>query len=300
MRLARDAAQAAIDVAQAELGEKAVGLSQEQILRGPLADTLGQVSETMSAYAARLAALDAPAELAASRELHVAELSRAVGVMDAAQLAAAAGDAARLATLEDAVDAIFAELAASLAPAYADVAFLSPFSSEFSFVGVFGTLDAAELDYIAAVQEALREFETRNAEFSRAISQTYASTDALLAALYDAGAGNAFAAVRSRAAGLDPPARFADSHRRWLDRLEGPGRSRPGDRRRRSNRRRRRLRRSECPARLVSIEEPHTLEPAFAAAIAPRGPLSAALELRPDLVSTPTSLGSSTLCMRTR
>jgi len=64
------------------------------------------------------------------------------------------------------------------------------------------------------------EFAKRSSTFGAAINGTYLSTEALLNALYDAGAGQAMAAVQQVALTIEPPARFESEHELWLALLE--------------------------------------------------------------------------------
>jgi hypothetical protein len=74
--------------------------------------------------------------------------------------------------------------------------------------------------YLQGVADATDEFLFRNQQFGRALEGTYPSSAAQMNALYEAGAGDAFAAVRDLARELDPPERFADEHRIWLANLD--------------------------------------------------------------------------------
>lgn len=217
---ARAHTQARIDAVWATFEAATLDTGREAALRGPTVEALGEVSAALSQYADELDGLDVPERFEAERDRHTAEIRRAVGLMNFARAAASTGDEAHFIEVQDEADAIFVALASELSAEYADAAFVSPVDSGYSFTTAFGDLVAAELAYLEGVNAALREFDRRNATFGRVIGRAYTSEEALLTALYEAGAGDAFAAVRSVAETLVPPPALEDSHTRWLGQLE--------------------------------------------------------------------------------
>jgi len=98
-------------------------------------------------------------------------------------------------------------------------AFLSTFGPD-DYVGVFGGATAEELEYFGALRRAQGAAQSQFGCFGQAINEAYGTTDALLGALYDCGAGTALAAIEAATLDLTPPERFADAHT-WL--LAGRG-----------------------------------------------------------------------------
>ncbi len=279
VRAARDAARAEIDEAEQKIGDDTVELSPEQSLMGPVADGIATIAAVMTDYTELLESLDAPPELAAEIERHVAELRATITRQEAATAAASAGDDARLTELSDEVALQTANLVAALDPSYAEFAFLSPFGSDQGDFSEFSELDEAEIAYLEGVRSAQNEFDERNANFGRAIQRTYVNDEALLRALYEAGAGEAFAAVQTVALELDPPERFADDHARWLllleeqvrlDRLIGEA-ARDGDRVG--------FETNNIRLGLLGFPEATEVDPAFGAALKPGSPVGRSLEL---------------------
>lgn len=213
---ARAATQAVLDEANLASEEGLTSMSVEQHLMGPVAEHVPRLAAELRAYAETLASLDAPADRAADVEAHVAALREVAAAYDGIATAAARGDDATVTDGYEAVGETLARLAASLDPAYFDLAFVSPFRDSFdSFKGA----TEEELAYLDGVRDAMMEFQRRNADAFRAIGGTYPSPEAMMRALHEAGAGEAFAAVEAKAQALTPPERFADEHAWWLENL---------------------------------------------------------------------------------
>lgn len=75
-----------------------------------------------------------------------------------------------------------------------------------------GELSGEEVDYLVNLAAAKAEFGTAQNEFSQSVNRSYQTTDEMLQALLDAGAGAAFVPYQQDVLELDPPARFAEDH----------------------------------------------------------------------------------------
>ena len=169
------------------------------------------------AYAAEVEALVAPEEFRADQARHLRGLQEIAANIDATVAADAARD-------QEQVDALFREseslgrnMIADLSAEYAALAFLGtdPFATD-QLVG----LSPEEAEYFDQVAAANAEFGRRNSAFGAALGQSYTSTEGLLNALYEAGAGEAYAAVHEVAVAIEPPPRFAADHELFLVVLE--------------------------------------------------------------------------------
>ena len=143
------------------------------------------------AYAAELEALDAPERFRADHARHIAGMAEMVTNFDQLIAATEARDSEEADALERSRQSIERNLEAELSPDY--VALLSFLQDD----GVsFTDATAEETEYFDAVAAAGEEFAKRNSAFGAALQRSYTSTEALLNALYDAGAGEAVAAVQ--------------------------------------------------------------------------------------------------------
>ncbi len=210
---ARDVAQAVIDVANIASEEGESTMTTEQQLMGPLAENVPLIAAELAAYAGLLESLDAPTELEGDIAAQVAVLREVADTLDAVAASAAVGDDRAVTAGYEAVADVLARLAADLSPEYFDLAFVSPIRNRFdSFRG----LTEEDLAYLDGTRDARMEFGRRNADAFRAIRGTYPSPEAMMRALYEAGAGEAVPAVEAKVLALSPTERFADEHVWWL------------------------------------------------------------------------------------
>ena len=214
---ARDAAQAAIDRAIEAIEAGGAFVAAEAALMGPVAENLPLMAEQVAGYADRLEAFDVPETFAGDVALHVETLREIAANLEKAAAAAEVADDAVVTESGDLNAEALARLAAGLSPGYAEMAFVSVFP-DVEFVALFGGSTEEELAYLSGVADARDEFGARNADFGRALRGSYSSPEDLLRALYEAGAGTAFAAVEEKALTLEPPVRFQDEHVWWLSR----------------------------------------------------------------------------------
>ena len=182
---------------------------------GLVAETLPAVRAAIVAYAVEVEALAAPEQFRADQARHVSGLREISANMEAAIAADAARDQEQVDALERNEASLVRNLPADLSPEYAALAF-SPEQGVEAFIG----LSPEESDYFDDVAAAQEEFSSRNSQFSAVIGQVYTSTEALLNALYETGAGEAVAAVQDVAVTIEPPPRFEADHARWLVLLE--------------------------------------------------------------------------------
>lgn len=284
VRAARDEAQRMIDEANRELELAGQGLGMEAFLMGPLAENLGEMVTVLNEYVEQLRELEVPAEYREDVSRQVARLDELIDLTEEEQTAAAAGDDARASELVEQRAELLALLASDLSPEYAELAFVTPIEGE--FVSLFGELSEQELAYLDGVRAAENQFARRNADFGRALRGQYASPEALLKALYDAGAGEAFAAVRDVALTLEPPPSFERDHERWLSQLDELVRTdeligkaaRDGDM---SG-----FLANNVRLALVGLPDAADVTPSFAAALQPGSPLAAELDPQTPVAQT--------------
>jgi hypothetical protein len=289
VRDARDEAQRLIAEETGAIESEAVGLAAETTLMGSLAQHLPSISAALADFADALEEQSAPEQFAADVERHVPALREFVALLDEELAAARAGDGERARELEQEQRRRLAELATTLSSEYVEFGFLEPYDE--SFASLFGTLSTDELAYLDQVTRAKDEFERRNAQFGATLGRQYSSPEALLRALAEAGAGQAFAAVQQRALALDPPPRFAGDHERWLEVLEQEVRldriigeaARGGDVVA--------FLASNLRLSLLDLQSARDFDPTFGAALAPGSELGATLDASTKVGGTPYGQG---------
>ena len=217
VREARDAAKERIDEIQESIETACAATSGEICAVTHVAGELPAVGDILAEYATTLEGIDVPEEFSDDLAVQLEWLAEAVeGVGVTVATAAAydqpAGQAAFQARLSAAE-----ELVSNLEPAWAAAAFVTSLGSEFDndIYRFAGDVTDDERAYLNAVRQVPQAASADFACFSQALNQTYGSTEALLGALTECGAGEAVAKNLAAAQALDPPARFASEHE-WL------------------------------------------------------------------------------------
>ena len=227
------AMQAASDRAEQAVREAEAPLFADGVGPGAFGEAFPEMSAALAAYAVELEALAVPEEFRADLARHVSGLEDIAAKFATVAASDASRDPEEVFALLCDLDGLGRNLLADLSPEYAALAFLSSAPGPDLFVG----LSPEESDYLDSVDAAQAEFGKRASAFFAAISGSYTSTEALLTALYEAGAGEAWAAAQEVAVTLEPPPRFVSEHESWLvlleelvrlDRLIGEG-ARDGD-----------------------------------------------------------------------
>jgi hypothetical protein len=190
--------------------------SDEGIRPGVFGENAPAMSAALTAYAVELEGLDPPEEFREELARVVSALEDNVTLFAAVAAADAARDSEELDSLLRELEALDRNVRAGLSPEFAALVYLDDGPVPDLFVG----LSPEDSDYFDSVDAAGNEFAKRSSAFGAAINGTYVSTEALLNALYDAGAGEAWEAVQQVALTIEPPARFESEHELWLALLE--------------------------------------------------------------------------------
>jgi len=211
---ARDATQAITDDVNRAIEDACDGLAYEACLQHVVAEQLPVAARETDAFADLLEGLEVPDVYADDVAAQIVAVRELADLRERIASAAEAADGTLLGELGAAEAAVLAGLAAELSPEYAGFAFLSTFGAD-DYVGVFGGATAEELEYFGAIRRAQGAAQPQFECFGQAINEVYGTTDALLGALYDCGAGTALAAIEDATRDLTPPERFTDAHA-WL------------------------------------------------------------------------------------
>jgi hypothetical protein len=195
---------------------QAEGLAFEALLPA-LSAALGKAISVQQDAIARYEALAPPQKLAADHERHIQVLRDQIEAWTRQQAAADAGDTELVAQIDLELQSLTRQALADLSSGFAQ--YIVDESAEV-FGELFAGLDSDETNYLNAVAEGWDEFARRNRDFGAALQQSYANDEALLQALLNAGAGEAFAVVRAVIVEIDPPASYADGHDRLVAYLD--------------------------------------------------------------------------------
>ncbi len=197
--------------------ENSEGRSFEQLLPGYSVALGTAISAELDALA-QIEALDPPAAFETDHE-RIIEASRGrIEALTRQQAAADTGDTELIAQIDLELGSIMRDVLADLSPELTSYVVTTDRGDAAAVL--FGDLDAEETEYLDAVATGWDEFNRRNRAFTETLQQSYSSNELLLLALLDAGAGEAFAAVRTVIVGIDPPPSYVEGHARLLAYLD--------------------------------------------------------------------------------
>lgn len=192
------------------------GLAFETMLP-QLSSTLGEVIALQNDAIARYEALEPPPAFANDHERGIRFLREQIDLWEQQQKAADDRDAPRFVQLDLELQSLTREALTELSAEFLEAFSEGPNAAIATSLGGLSDDDAAYLDAVAAGWD---EFGRRVRDFRAALGRSYGSDEQLLAALLDAGAGEAFAAARDVIVEIDPPDGYADAHERLLDYLD--------------------------------------------------------------------------------
>ncbi|MGI9622011.1 MAG: hypothetical protein ACR2PK_04170, partial [Acidimicrobiales bacterium] len=196
---------------------QAEGRALEQLLPAYSA-ALGTVILANQDAIAQLEALDPPDTFARDHRRAMQLLEEEVEAWGRQKAAADAGDGELIAQIDLELASLRRQARADLSAEFVE-SFEDP-DSDNGTANLFDDLNANETAYLDAVAQGWDEFGRRNRNYTETLQQTYASDALLLQALLNAGAGEAFAAVRAVIIEIDPPASYAEGHERLLSYLD--------------------------------------------------------------------------------
>jgi hypothetical protein len=193
------------------------GVTFESLLP-EFSDALGTVIATERDALALFEALDPPEMFVADHEQVIEAMVDQIDAQTRQRAAADAGDTELISQIDVELRSIDRESMAGLSPQL--VEYLVGSDGGLGVAALFVDLEVEEVEYLDAVATGWDEFRRRNQAFGEALERSYSSNERLLLALLDAGAGEAFAAVRAVIVEIDPPQSYVDGHAQLLAYLD--------------------------------------------------------------------------------